>query len=244
MPINHQHKLLFIHIPRTGGTSIEASLGMHGNLHDIGLKPYLNQKRNWQTFFGGGLQHLGIQELGFTLKSLSFKNYSKNERLKRLLDKCLSSLSVLNPIDNKENHILDDYLKFSVVRNPYDRFLSAYCWKYHAWEKNQEVKMNHLLNFVEILDKSPNELQKKIHFKPQYDFVFDSRKILKVDRILRFENLEEEFMDLCKEINLEAYLPHLMKSNSIQIGDFKTNPVKEIIYQAYQKDFEVFEYEK
>jgi hypothetical protein len=40
VPVSHKHNCIFIHIPKTAGTSIEASLGMHGDLNFVGYKPY------------------------------------------------------------------------------------------------------------------------------------------------------------------------------------------------------------
>lgn len=40
MPISHQHCVVFIHIPKTAGTSIEYALSMHGNVRDVGIRPH------------------------------------------------------------------------------------------------------------------------------------------------------------------------------------------------------------
>ena len=31
MPVDHRAKLIFVHIPKTAGTSIEQALGLHGD---------------------------------------------------------------------------------------------------------------------------------------------------------------------------------------------------------------------
>jgi hypothetical protein len=31
MPVSHEHRFVFVHIPKTGGTSVEAALGVHGD---------------------------------------------------------------------------------------------------------------------------------------------------------------------------------------------------------------------
>lgn len=58
MPISHRHRAIFIHIPKTGGTSIEAVLGMHGERADVGLVPFPGQVPDRERFYGRGLQHL------------------------------------------------------------------------------------------------------------------------------------------------------------------------------------------
>ena len=54
MPISSDYNCIFVHIPKTAGTSIEAALGMHGDLKKIGILPNPDQKKDTSLLFGNG----------------------------------------------------------------------------------------------------------------------------------------------------------------------------------------------
>lgn len=71
MPISHKYKCIFIHVPKTAGTSIEAALDMHGQYKNVGIEP-TKARKNAESFFGGGLQHMPAKKL-----MLRVKNYNE-----------------------------------------------------------------------------------------------------------------------------------------------------------------------
>ena len=73
MPIDHQHRLIFIHIPKTAGTSVEELLGLRGSWQVENLTSYfgLIQTERMKAFEFGShfLQHLTLAELSRAIGS-------------------------------------------------------------------------------------------------------------------------------------------------------------------------------
>ncbi len=63
MPISSDYNCIFVHIPKTAGTSIEAALGMHGDIKTIGVLPQTNQKKDTSLLFGDYLQHYTAMQI-------------------------------------------------------------------------------------------------------------------------------------------------------------------------------------
>ena len=68
MPVSHKYKCIFVHIPKTAGTSVEFALGMHGDIKNVGINP-VQAKKNRESFFGGGLQHAPAKNLMQKIKN-------------------------------------------------------------------------------------------------------------------------------------------------------------------------------
>ena len=87
---------------------------------------------------------------------------------------------------------LDDYFKFSIVRNPWDRFVSYY---FHL-KKYRDLKESFcmfLRNFSE--EKHRFNVKHKI----------TSQNNIELDFIMKFEDLEPDFDFVMKKLGLEKY---------------------------------------
>lgn len=202
--IIHKLKLIFVHIPKTGGSTISNILVPNINIHDEKYMEYLYGIKNNKA-----LQHLSIIEI---------KKIVKNT---------------------------DDYYKFSIVRNPYDRLVSEYYWCQIKNIGNKSgQKFDDFLNYIIDIFKN-NKFDTNIytdHFIPQYKFLYDDN-ILKVDKIFKFENFNNvlQFLKEKYDINTNFY-KHLKVHNGNKLN--LTQNQKNIIYNLYKKDFELFNYPK
>lgn len=77
MPLSHELRCIFVHIPKCAGTSIEFVLGMHGPLEQIGITPYENQEFDPSHLYGGGAQHMSILEIREKMDAGQFEKYWK-----------------------------------------------------------------------------------------------------------------------------------------------------------------------
>jgi hypothetical protein len=199
MVICHNKKCIFIHIPKTAGTSIEQFLKENGK-NDLQLLGVHNNR---------SMQHY----MGIELKKM-YPLYYKN------------------------------YFKFSVVRNPYDRLLSEYYWTPvpNMGFKYGKTRAYFLYCVQNIVKK--RQFFNNIYFDhliPQYMFLYENKKLI-VDKVIKYENLQEDSKILKNELNISNDLLYLNKSNIKKEG--WTELQKEKIYKLYLSDFLLFNYEK
>jgi hypothetical protein len=120
------------------------------------------------------------------------------------------------------------YLKFTIVRNPYDRILSFYFW---AKGKNTTFQRNEFKKFIE---KSDDYQYKYIMYKGTHDF-----------QIIHYENMMEEIkkMEIFKHISFENYpLLNASENSKKRFQDRYDKELQDLVYNKWKKDFELFGY--
>jgi len=237
MPVNHALRIIFVHIPKTGGTAVESALGMHGTVSTVGIIPYHNQQKDYNCLFGRGLQHLTALEIDGLLKSLTFNDYSTFPEFKRIIDKGRKILKLA-----KQQDYFKKYFSFTVVRNPYDRLVS-----YWAWKKKNSGNKNPLTpeEFAENMTMNwRNDLLFRKHLMPQHKFLTIGGKIV-INKILKFENLVQEFITMCDDLGLPCTgLEFRMVSSHLPFSEYYSEKLQENVYEIYRDDFTIFGYPK
>jgi hypothetical protein len=195
---------IFVHIPKTGGQSIE-----HVFLAEHGL--------DWNSRAGLLLRKKRADEKG-------------PPRLAHLYAREYAGLEFVS------GETFAACLKFTVVRNPYDRAVSA--WRFRM-EGAKADRSETFRDFVMTLGK-PDEHRRN---RAQFQYVLDTSDRVIVDRILRFETLARDFADLSGEIFGRAVaLPHVNKSAIARPADADDPEVKRAIHRLYERDFDLFGY--
>lgn len=241
MPVSHKHKIVFVHIPKTGGTSIEYNLDIHRDNQNIGLSPYLKQKWDYNHLFGKGLQHLTLKEIEDFYSTCNFKSYVKFGRIKYIIDHLLK----LNPLVEQEYKSksfkeVKSYYKFSIVRNPYDRIVSYFAWLNGKWHKNIKLNKNDFKSYIDEVYKN-GDFRINRHLLPQHEFIYNT-KHFSIDKIIHFENLNDEFATIGKKLNLKCKLPKRMISFHEEFQFYYDDDSKQKVFDMYQKDFDLFNY--
>ena len=137
---------------------------------------------------------------------------------------------------------------YAIVRNPYDRLVSAFFYLQDGGEKNKwdinsmKKQQKYRNNFIEFV-KNLSEFMDDIHYKPQYTFLTDKNNELKVDHILKQESLNNDYMKLQQ---LYGYSPvPLNKVNTSKHEDYThyyDDETRRIVQEVYRKDFELLNY--
>jgi len=194
---NNTTNTLFIHIPKTGGSSIENYLS---KFYNITLNKNSLISRNQESFERCSLQHLDLS-------------------------------TIMNHFKIDTNNLFI----FTVVRNPYDRFMSALFFHnlIHPEMATKEI-LNAAKNCIANIDEY--NLRFDQHFKPQYKYINEKFNV----KILHTETLKQDMINL-------GYKNFLLNSNQnkYKIKDYSQYLFPDLINLVndyYQKDFENFGY--
>ncbi len=150
-----------------------------------------------------------------------------------------------------------NYTSFAVVRNPWDRFVSAYqhaCMKESYWHHENsrthpDYKLLHDKTFEECVEIAYRDPQKLKHdsWCDQLKYVADlgtpDKKIV-VDALLRLESVDEDFARLGEQLGVPCEkLPAVNRSQ--RSSDYRTyynDRTRQMIEQLYRDDIEAFGY--
>ena len=145
----------------------------------------------------------------------------------------------------------EDYFKFGVCRNPWDRVVSAYHYLKQGGmgflDKEFEKKCLHQFESFEqfiyfLRSKQGLKLMRWTHFMPQSDFLCIEDEIA-VDLLLRFESLERDFNTLCTHLNISNSLTVSNSSKRTHYKDYYDEKTAALIGEIYKKDVDIFKYD-
>jgi len=145
---------------------------------------------------------------------------------------------------------IDDWFKFTFIRNPYERYMSLYAYcKRERWipEELSHDDFLELINNV-LKDKSKHtfEIDRiRNHAVPMYLFVCEDEKI-KMDFIGKFENLEKDIKYVCEKLDKPTpkRILHYNRSSTKNYKTYYSEELAKKVYDFYEKDFLIFGYNK
>ena len=235
MPIDHRHRCIFVHVPRTAGSSIEEGLlGLDttGPARDVSnetslfglIPPDVRARRHIDGAYREW-QHLPAAEL------------------RRVL-----------PAD-----VWDGYFKFALVRNPWDRMVSWFCYA-DAVASRPAAPARRLMGALhERLGRAPSLRERFAAWLrdpgrnagfladgrmlwDQLDWISDERGACLVDFVGRYENLREDFQTLSRRFGIDAALPHVRRSERAPLRDYYDDETRNIVAERHRRDIEAFGY--
>ena len=221
-------RILFVHIPKNAGKSVEVALGLaqDGDLAKLGRRNMANRistylQRKTGSSDSRDVLH-GTLDVALCAQHLTYQE-----------------ILLLDLIPRRDR---DDVRTFAVCRNPWSRAYSTFKHFDTAHVSDPLAFERFCRTWYEEQPSSHNTLA---HQRRQVDFVLDTRGRQAVDRILRFENLAGDFADLCADWALDAPpLPHIGKQGTqSSYREIYTDVAKSIVKELFAEDIEFFEYE-
>ena len=257
-PVN---KFLFVHVPKTAGRSIKNALSLQG-VGKLGLVLLGHCSINRTFDLQGEVDVAHITQKNNVIKKI---NEFRKKRGKKENPWSLKREYYNDLLLNSKNRILklkglkiDDFFKFAVTRNPWDRAVSKFLHSErsgHTWAKNKHpwVKL-HTGKDIKI-EEIDFELFCELFYKvkkttrwngPCIKWMQDHKGKVNMDFILKFESLEKDWISICNSINIDHQpLPCVGKASNNRFDNYQkyyNSNTKKIIEDKFEEDIEYFKY--
>lgn len=214
MLLSLKYNFLFVHIAKTGGTSVRAALA------PLRWRDPLY----WPAFLCSRLSHLTGHRIASKLP-----RHAKVIAAKEMLP----------------HEVFEKLFKFAFVRNPWDLQVSS--WHHIRRERPHLLKgIEDFSTFIrwKLDPERPYQYHIDTSIELQSDYLKDLSGRIIVDFIGRYENLQEDFNQVCRTIGIAPkQLPH--KRQAKDRSDYRkyyTDEIAELVARHFKPDIEAFGY--
>lgn len=129
---------------------------------------------------------------------------------------------------------LNDFYKFVVIRNPYSRLISAYFSPHRLINLGTDEFVRS--EFIKLIENQ----------KTFRDFVCLSNSDqldTNMDRILKFENLSDDFNLMAKALGFTQTLPSLNKGANRDYRDYYDDEIIDLVETKFSEELKFFNYQ-
>lgn len=224
--ISHEHKCIFIHVPKCAGTSIEEALGHHSLYSAEGVQDHRTLTSITPTNFPFDLASK-VAMANYARKELLFKlGYKRKRNIK-------NSLTV-----SREQ--FQNYFKFTIIRNPWSR---CYSWYRHVMRDPVIRNAHHIdqdMTFTDFIYKFGG----KGNLRPQLFWIAGENGISDLNFIGRFENLQADFSYVCEKLGVDNItLPHKLDGGKSNYRDAYNSEIRDYVGKLYAEEVALFSYD-
>ena len=244
MIVSFSRKFIFFKTAKSSSTSLELALRNYcskgdlvttvheDNFSNFKPNPNIYKFKLFRDFFGiYGRQNFKNKYFKYFSKFfyLNFRSHDNQENF-------------FNSLSKKEYKIIQNYYKFTIVRNPYDQIRSLFQYRYKNYIQFKNLNPN-IENFNRFIKQYSNNF-----FKEEKKQFFYKNK-LNIDFFIKYENAENDMRVLEKKLgikNLFANYKNLSaKKNIYKVNNNLLNDeTKKLIYELNKDYFDLLGYIK
>jgi len=148
-----------------------------------------------------------------------------------------------------EPRCINNYFKFTVVRNPWDRLVSAYFFLRSGGlgGKDQAGSIREFGDFLDFKDfvkkwVNRSNIWKWHHFRPQYHYMLDKREKVHLDFVAFLENIDDDFSYIRNHTGLVCDLPKSNESKHGLYTKYYDMETAKIVDETYAEDIKMLGY--
>lgn len=156
--------------------------------------------------------------------------------------KHLTAKDVINVIGQKK---WDEAYKFTVIRNPWDKVVSHYKHNIKVNSSNMAIEEISFKDWVCCTYGEPKDQRyyaRPQMFFPQVEWLKNFQEKIDIDKIIRFENLNEGINEVFETLSIDSKLPHLNRTPQTTYRDFYDDESRQIVTDWFQEDIHKFSY--
>jgi len=220
--ILEKKKIIFIHIPKTGGNTISHLLKNHSDDKFIKHRPYSDLRNTFEIRSNLTKDKHQTLEEYYNILGNKFNDYKIFTVVREPLDRILSLYYKLdlnldtNFFVRKVNHFTFKYFKSFYFGSEYYKFRKPK-FKLEKFKKILETEKNQK-SYISILDQIPDKI-----------------------KIVKFENLKIELKNLCKEFDIQYEENHFNKSPTNKYEEISTEELKKEVENSHHSiDYEFY----
>ena len=218
MIISHKYKFIFIKTRKTAGTTIEYNISKYLGKNDI-IPP-----SNQSVYL--------LQNFIYDTKISKFLKKVKLNKISRIFENKFSEHEHAFDLKKKiDRNFFDSYFKFCVEREPVDKCISYYFMRKNS-STSTTIKQN--MTWDDFVQKKRFPIDSNM-----YSF---GNKLL-VDKIIKYENLENELTAILKDRGINNFKIEKSVNNSSRGVDPEvTLKQKKIIYDSFKPSLRFINY--
>ena len=220
MPIDRKAKVIFVHIPKTAGTSIELSLSLGGDWRE----------ENVSTFFG----QITSQSLLQKHLSSNFMQHLRLREIQDLLGDEFFDYEIFTVVRHPWTRLLSSFRRK-------DPDLCAYV----RWRSRQDLEDASLSEYLKVARwvRHPHLNSQASFLKPS-DSEVSIKDVLKRIRIFKFEQLSllEDWLSLKYKKSIQLFQHQVAVSPLPAINNDELMWLRRQCFELYKSDYRLFSY--
>lgn len=148
-----------------------------------------------------------------------------------------------------EPRCIAEYFKFTVVRNPWDRLVSAYFFLQGGGMEQKDrtgfkKEFDHRMEFKDFVKSWLNRtnIWRWHHFRPQYHYMLEKRGKVHLDYVAFLENMEADFAFIANRIGVDCILKKSNNADHASYVDYYDEQTRDLVAEVYAEDIRLLGY--